>query len=105
MITFSIMAMSVIVFLSRYVFLEPRLPLTLNPTVLRLLKYASPAVLTSIWAPIVFSHNNTLTLSFTNPYIWAACLTAFLMWKTHNVLLSIIIGMTGFLLLNLWLFA
>lgn len=104
MIMLSILAMTTLVFLSRYLFLEPKLPLKLNAQTQKLLSYSSPAVLTAIWAPIVFMPENTLSLSAYNPYLWGAIVAALIAWKTKNVLLTTIISMLLFLLLNLVVF-
>ncbi|MBT2914758.1 AzlD domain-containing protein, partial [Vibrio anguillarum] len=42
MILLSILAMTALVFMSRYLFLEPKLPLRLNPVIQRLLTYSIP---------------------------------------------------------------
>ncbi|ATC59230.1 AzlD domain-containing protein [Vibrio anguillarum] len=105
MILLSILAMTALVFMSRYLFLEPKLPLRLNPVIQRLLTYSSPAVLTAIWAPIVFLPDQTLGLDRHNPYLWAAALAGLIAWKTKNVLLTTIISMATFFLLNLTLLA
>lgn len=105
MIMLSILAMTAIVFFSRYVFLEPRVPLKLNKHALRLLSYSSPAILTAIWAPIIFLPEGELSVSLTNPYLLAAVITALLVWKTSNVLLSIILSMGAFLFFNLYIFS
>lgn len=101
MIILSILAMTCLVFVSRYLFLEPRLPLRLSPGLQKLLSYSSPAVLTAIWAPIVFTHDAKLNTSVQNPYLWAAILAGIIAWKTKNVLLTTVISMMAFLLLNL----
>jgi branched-subunit amino acid transport protein len=101
MIMLSIIAMTVIVFTSRYLFLEPKLPLHLSPAIHRLLRYSSPAVLTAIWAPIVFTPNQELWINTQNPYLWAATLAGVIAWKTKNVLLTTVISMVTFLILNL----
>jgi len=105
MILLSILAMTGLVFLSRYLFLEPKLPLRLSPAVQRLLSYSSPAVLTAIWAPIVFTHDSSLNISTSNPYLWAAALAGAIAWKSKNVLLTTVISMGVFLVLNLVVWA
>lgn len=97
----SIFAMAALVFVSRYIFLEPKLPIKLRPGLQRVLAYSGPAVLTALWAPIVFTHEKTLWVSTHNPYLWSACLAIFLAWKTKNVLLTTIASMGLFLLLHL----
>ncbi|MCM5508603.1 MULTISPECIES: AzlD domain-containing protein [Vibrio] len=101
MIMLSILAMTALVFLSRYVFLEPRLPLRLSPKTHRLLSYSSPAVLTAIWAPIVFMPEKQLWLTPDNPYLLSAVLAAILAWKTKNVLLTTLASMLVFVGLKL----
>ncbi|MCZ4293486.1 AzlD domain-containing protein [Vibrio sinaloensis] len=102
MIMLAILAMTSLVFLSRYLFLEPRLPLRLNPQAQRLLAYSSPSVLTAIWAPIVFMPEQELWVSANNPYLIGALVAALLAWKTKNVLLTTIVSMVLFLCLKLF---
>jgi len=105
MIMLSIFAMTALVFLSRYLFLEPKLPLRLNPALQRLLSYSGPAVLTAIWAPIVFMPEKNLWLEWNNPYLLAALLAGLLAWVSKNVLLTTVVSMGSFLLLKLVVFA
>lgn len=102
MIMLSILAMTFLVFASRYLFLEPHLPLRLNPQTQRLLKYSSPAVLTAIWAPIVFIPEQELWVSASNPYLIGAVVAALLAWRTKNVLLTTLVSMVVFLVLKLF---
>lgn len=97
----TILLMTAIVFISRYLFLEPALPLRLNAKMQRLLNYSGPAILTAIWGPIVFAPEGDLQISLNNPYLLAACVAAFLVWKSGNLLLSIALSMGFFMLLNL----
>jgi branched-subunit amino acid transport protein len=101
MIFLQILTMAALVFFSRYLFLEPKLPLRLNSKLQKLLNYSSPAVLTAIWAPIVFTPHQALWLSSDNPYLWAATLAVVIAWKTKNVLMTTVVSMSVFLLLNL----
>ncbi|UGA57609.1 AzlD domain-containing protein [Vibrio sp. VB16] len=104
MILFSIFAMAGLVFFSRYLFLEPKLPIKLNTTTQRLLAYSSPAILTAIWAPIVFIQDGELSIVPTNPYLLGALFAAFMVWKTRNVLWTTIVSMALFLFLKLVVF-
>lgn len=101
MIYLQICAMALLVFASRYLFLEPRIPLRLGEKAQRLLAYSSPAVLSAIWAPIVFTPHQELWISSDNPYLWGALIAALIAWKTKNVLLTTVLSMVIFLLLNL----
>lgn len=100
MILLSIFAMTAVVFLSRYLFLDPRLPIKINPSTQRLLSYSSPAVLTAIWAPIVFVHDDKLAVNLSNPYFIAAVIAALVAWKTKNVIATTILSMGCFFILN-----
>lgn len=100
MIWTTILLMAVIVFVSRYLFLEPRLPIRLGPRVLHFLHYTGPAVLTAIWAPIVFHREGELNLALSNPYLIAAIFTAILAVVTRNVLLTTVLGMTLFFVIR-----
>ncbi|MEZ9233489.1 AzlD domain-containing protein [Vibrio amylolyticus] len=101
MIFLSILAMTVIVFLSRYLFLEPALPLKLSYEVKRFLKFSSPAILTAILAPIMtLDSNSHELLPLPNPYLVSAGLAVLLAWKTGNVLLTTVVSMLLFFTLH-----
>ena len=92
----TLLAMAALVFISRYIFLEPKLPIRLGPRILHFLHYTGPAVLTAIWAPIVFHHDGELNLAINNPYFIAAVVAAILAVTTRNVLLTTVLSMTLF---------
>ncbi|WP_244915543.1 AzlD domain-containing protein [Vibrio hyugaensis] len=69
----------------------------------KVLSYASPAVLTAIWTPIVFIPEGELSVSWQNPFLLAALLAAAIAYLTKNVLLTTIVSMVAFLLLRIWL--
>jgi branched-subunit amino acid transport protein len=94
--------MAAIIFFSRYVFLEPRLPLKLSPTVLHFLSYAAPAVLTAILAPIVFIQDSQLDISLENNYLICALLAVFLAITTRNTLLTTVLSMVVFFMLRFY---
>ncbi|MBY7719291.1 AzlD domain-containing protein [Vibrio parahaemolyticus] len=99
MIMLSILLMTLLVFTSRYLFLEPKLPLKLGTRTQKILNYASPAVLTAIWAPIVFIPEGELSVSVQTPFLLAALIA----YLTKNVLLTTVVSMVAFLLLRVWL--
>jgi branched-subunit amino acid transport protein len=92
----TLLIMALLVFASRYLFLEPRLPLRLGPRALHFLHYTGPAVLTAIWAPIVFHREEQLDISLDNPYLLAALCATLLALTTRNVLLTTILSMALF---------
>lgn len=97
MIWLTIIAMASIIFISRYLFLEPRLPIKLNVQTQRFLNYSSPAVLTAIWAPIVFlPEENKVDITLSNPYLIGAAVAILIALKTKNVLLTAVTSMLVF---------
>ena len=100
MIMLTIFAMAGLVFFSRYIFLEPKLPLRLAPQVQRILSYSGPAVLTAILAPIVFTPEGELWVAVNNPYLICAILAVLIIYKTGNVLLTTVLSMGVFLVLK-----
>ncbi|BDR15042.1 AzlD domain-containing protein [Vibrio sp. STUT-A11] len=103
MIMLSILLMTALVFTSRYLFLEPKLPIRLGVRTQKVLSYASPAVLTAIWAPIVFLPEGELGLSLQNPFLLAAIIAVLIAYLTKNVLMTTIVSMVAFLLLRVLL--
>ncbi|WMN90277.1 AzlD domain-containing protein [Vibrio parahaemolyticus] len=95
--------MTALVFTSRYLFLEPKLPVRLGVRTQKILSYASPAVLTAIWAPIVFIPEGELGLSLQNPFFLAAIIAVLIAYLTKNVLMTTIVSMVAFLLLRVLL--
>lgn len=100
MIWLTIVLMTAIIFLSRYMFLEPKLPLRLSPNVVKFLSYSAPAVLTAILAPIVFIQDNTLHLNLDNSYLIGAIFAVLLILLTRNTLLTAVLSMILFFLIH-----
>ncbi len=96
----TLLLMASLVFISRYLFLEPRLPIHLGPKVLHFLHYTGAAVLTAIWAPIVFNQKGELALELNNPYLAAAIVASILAIWTRNVLLTTVLSMALFFILK-----
>lgn len=91
-----IVGMASVVFLSRYIFLEPKLPLTLSKGAQRFLSYSAPAVLTAILAPIVLIRDNTLSVNLDNNYLIGATIACALAYFTRNTLLTALVSMGVF---------
>lgn len=86
-------AMAAIIFISRYVFLEPRLPVVLGPRLQRLLTYSAPAVLSAIVAPLIFIDGEQLYLGGQNRYFIGAMAACLLIVVTRNTLITVLISM------------
>jgi branched-subunit amino acid transport protein len=98
-----IFAMGAVVFLNRYAFLEPRLPLRLSSNARQFLGFTVPGMLTAICGPIVFLPGHQLDLSPLNPYLLGAVVAIVLVLLTRSVLLSMLVSMFIFFLLRSWL--
>ncbi|MQG92967.1 AzlD domain-containing protein [Pseudomonas sp. MN1F] len=103
MIWLLIFAMGAVVFLNRYAFLEPRLPLRLSSNARQFLGFAVPGMLTAICGPIIFLPGHQLDLSPFNPYLLGALVAVALVLLTRSVLLSMLVSMLIFFLLRSWL--
>lgn len=103
MIWLLILGMGLLVFLNRYAFLEPRLPLRLSSNARQFLGFAVPGMLTAICGPIIFLPEHQLDLSLTNPYLLGSVVGVALVLLTRSVLLSMLVSMLIFFLLRSWL--
>ena len=96
-ILFSVAAL---VFASRFLLMEPWLPLILGDSAQRFLSFSAPAVLTAIAAPIVFIREEQLKLGMDNQYLLASAVVVAVALATRNTFLTVVLGMASFLLLR-----
>lgn len=101
-----ITGMAIATFAIRYVMFGASSRMTLSPALLNALRYVPPVVLTAIVAPEVLMNGGTLQVSYVNARLVGAIVAIIVGWKTKNLLLTIVLGMTAFLgwqgLLNIW---
>lgn len=69
----------------------------------RALVYVPPAVLSAIVFPELFLPGGELDLSLGNPRLLAGLLAILVAWRTKNVLLTLLVGMTALYILQLLL--
>jgi len=81
----TILSVAFITFMTRYLFLEEKLPLRLGSNISQLLSFSGPAVLTAIFIPILFFNNNELDISISNAYLWGGIGAIAVAYKTKNV--------------------
>jgi branched-subunit amino acid transport protein len=96
----TIVALSCITFLCRYLFLLPGLPLRLGKSMETFLGYSAPAVLTAIWVPIIFVHDGLLNTNIGNPYLWGAVVATVVSIKTKSVYLTLAASVVMFVVLR-----
>lgn len=100
---FLIGGMTLVTFTIRYSVLAMSGRLRLPPRLLQALNYVPPAVLTAIVIPAVLVESGELWMGWRNPRLVGAIAALEIgLWR-KNLLLTIVIGMTAFLLWQLLL--
>jgi len=70
---------------------------------LRALRFVPVAVLSAIIFPELLVHDGAVNLSLGNARLLAGVLAALVAWRTKNVVFTILVGMAGLLVLNLFI--
>ena len=96
-----VLGMALVTFGIRYPVLALVGKIELPARVLQALKFVPPAVLTAIIVPAMLYQNDKIVISYTNDYLLAGLVTAFIAWRSKNLLVTIVLGMV-FLLLWRW---
>ena len=96
---FLITGMALVTFLIRYGLLPLSGRITFSQGTTRALGYVPPTVLTAIIVPATLLPDGyTLQFSFSNPYLIGALMTAVIGRLSKNLLVTIVGGMTAFVL-------
>jgi len=94
-----IAGMAIVTFGIRYLMFGMSDRLTLSPAILNALRYVPPVVLTAIIVPaILMPTGETLEVSWENARLVGAIAAFTTGWFTKNLLWTIVIGMSTFLL-------
>ncbi|MFT0212243.1 AzlD domain-containing protein [Pseudomonas sp. F1_0610] len=88
-------SLAAILFLNRYLLLEPRLPIRLPVIVRQTLHYSAPCLLTAICGPIILNKGGLSDLP-SNPYLYAAIFSIACALFIRNMLLSVLVSLAGF---------
>lgn len=100
---FLIITLSLLVFINRYLFLEPNLRLQLPSAIHGMLYYAAPCLLSAICIPVIFfDQQHQFRTGLDNAYVWAALLTALCYLISKRILLSSAVGFVLFYALFLF---
>jgi branched-subunit amino acid transport protein len=92
-----IAGMALVTFLLRYGLLPLSGRIHMTPKMQRILGYVPPAVLTAIIVPAaLIPDGRTLQVSWSNPYMVGALITAVIGWRSKNLLVTIVGGMIAF---------
>ena len=104
MIWLLLAGMAVITFFNRYLFFAKSIAYSPGPGLQRFLSYSSYAVLTAIWAPIVFEYDATKQLSIAGyDYIVATVISAVLSFARVNSLVVVLASGIAFFTIRFYL--
>ena len=92
-----IIGMMAVTFGVRYPVLALVSRLSLPQPVLDTLKFIPPAVLTAIVVPAVLMPDGQVSIGLDNAYLIAGVAAALVSWRSKNLLLTIVLGMTIFI--------
>lgn len=90
-----IFCLMLVVFLNRYLLLEPKLPIVIPSLVRQALGYSAPCLLTAICGPIIL-HGGGLAALPSNPYVYATLFSVLCAYFIPNMLLSVVVSLMGF---------
>ncbi len=94
-----VFGMAAVTFSIRYLLLPLSGRIRFSPVMQRALGYVPPAVLTAIIVPAaLLPDGRHLQLTWRNPYLVGALLTATIGWRFRNMLVTILGGMAAFAL-------
>lgn len=97
---FLLLTLASIVFVNRYFFLEPKVALKLPVLIRNMLQYSAPCLLTAICAPIIFFNEGQLRSLPLDPYFLTAILCVIFSILIKKILLSLVLSLFCFYLLN-----
>ena len=98
-----LIALASIVFINRYMLLEPNLPLRLPKWFQQSLQYSAPCLLTAIATPIVFMDGQAFRETLLNPYFLATIITVLIAYFIKHTLWTILLSLSCFYALLFWL--
>ncbi len=94
-----IAGMMAVTFFTRYALVPFSGKMTFSKKFERILGYVPPAVLSAIIVPsVVIPDGANVNIAFDNAYLVGAIITCLAGWLTKNLLATIVLGMSGFLL-------
>lgn len=97
---FLIIALALIVFFNRYIFLEPTVPLKLPVIINKALKYSAPCLLTAICGPIILMDHGAIRDFPLNPYFTAAVVSVVIAFSIKNIVTAVLLSLAAFYVIN-----
>ena len=84
-----LLILALVIFMLRYFFLEPAIPVKLPSVIRQALGYSAPCLLTAICAPVILLENHELRTFPDNPYLWGALFCVIVASVLKNMLLTV----------------
>ncbi|AIQ99988.1 branched-chain amino acid transporter [Pluralibacter gergoviae] len=97
---FLIIALALIVFFNRYIFLEPTVPLKLPVIINKALKYSAPCLLTAICGPIILMDHGAIRDFPLNPYFLATVVSVVIAFSIKNIVTAVLLSLAAFYVIN-----
>jgi branched-subunit amino acid transport protein len=91
-----LLALATIVFVNRYVFLEPRLPVRIPKLLHDALKYSAPCLLTAICGPIILMDKGELRAFPDNPYLLGTIFAVVIAFSIRKMVVAVISSLLVF---------
>jgi branched-subunit amino acid transport protein len=88
--------MAAVTLLIRYPMMALVSRVALPEQVVRALRFVPVAVLTAIILPAIVMPTGEAEIAPSNAYLWAGIISALIAWRTRNLLIVIVAGMTAF---------
>ncbi|AUH02238.1 AzlD domain-containing protein [Pectobacteriaceae bacterium CE70] len=94
-----LLTLAVIVFVNRYVFLDPNVPVRMPQIFHDALQYSAPCRLTGICSPIILMKNNVVRVFSDNPYLWEAICAVVIAFFVRQMVASVLTSLPVFYIL------
>ncbi|KRW61305.1 AzlD domain-containing protein [Pseudomonas sp. TTU2014-080ASC] len=91
-----LITLATIVFINRYIFLEPNTPVRIPKILHEALDYSAPCLLTAICGPIILMNGDTLRNFPENPYFWGAITTVLVAIYVRQMVTAVLISLLIF---------
>lgn len=91
-----LLTLAAIVFVNRYVFLEPRLPVRMPRLLRDALKHSAPCLLTAICGPIMLMDKGVPRAFPDNPYLWGTVFAVAIAFFVRSMVVAVLSSLLVF---------
>ncbi|TNL13943.1 branched-chain amino acid transporter [Kosakonia cowanii] len=94
-----LLTLAAVVFVNRYVFLDPNTPVKMPQVFHDALRYSAPCLLTAICGPIILMENGIVRAFPGNPYFWGAICAVVIAIFVRRMVVSVLASLLVFYML------